>query len=165
MLYDDWLDIPCASHSSDLLAPILERLVTRIPEGISTHKVMLQIIKSSCYDLISACFRTLRLSLGKPLIYVNEVVSPPTLTYIKINSTRSAKFIINICIDNRSFKVVINRKEERVGDLKCGNVGETNWLGRCCIWAWTWWGIYEITSMLTVVSLILKLQGWFFMNA
>ena len=34
MLYDDWLDIPCACHSSDLLAPILERLVTRIPEGI-----------------------------------------------------------------------------------------------------------------------------------
>ena len=34
MLYDGWLDIPCACHSSDLLAPILERLVTRIPEGI-----------------------------------------------------------------------------------------------------------------------------------
>ena len=34
MLYDDWLDIPCASHSSDLLTPILEGLVTRIPEGI-----------------------------------------------------------------------------------------------------------------------------------
>ena len=33
MLYDDWLDIPCACHSSDLLAPILERLVIRIPEG------------------------------------------------------------------------------------------------------------------------------------
>ena len=30
----------------------------------SIHKVMLQIIKSSCYDLISACFRTLSLSLG-----------------------------------------------------------------------------------------------------
>jgi len=34
MLYDDWLDIHCACHSSDRLAPILERLVTRIPEGI-----------------------------------------------------------------------------------------------------------------------------------
>ena len=72
MLYDDWLYIPCACHSSDLLAPILERLVTRISEGIfftiilicSKHKVMLQIIKSSCYNLISVCFRTLSLSLG-----------------------------------------------------------------------------------------------------
>ena len=94
---------------------------------------MLQIIKSSCYDLISAYFRTLILSLGKPLIYVSEVVSPPTLTYIKINSMRSAIFIIDICIDNRPFKVFINRKEEGVGDLECGDVGETNRLGRCCI--------------------------------
>ena len=34
MLYDDRLDIPYACHSSDLVAPILERLVTRVPEGI-----------------------------------------------------------------------------------------------------------------------------------
>ena len=133
MLYDDWLDIPCACHSSDLLALILERLVTRIPEGIflqlslcSIHKAMLQIIRSSCYDPISACFRTLSLFLGNHQIYVSEVVSPPMLTYIKINSMRSAIFIIDICIDNRPFKVFINRKEEGVGDLKCGDVGETN---------------------------------------
>jgi hypothetical protein len=63
---------------------------------------MLQIIKSSCY--------------------------PPTLTYIKINSTRSAIFNIDICIDNRPFKVFMNRKEEGVGDLECGDVGETNGL-------------------------------------
>ena len=87
-----------------------------------------QIIRSSYYDLISACFRTLSLSLGKPLIYVSEVVSPPTLTYIKINSTRSAKFIIDICIDNRPFNVFINRKDEGVGDLECGDVGKTNGL-------------------------------------
>ena len=53
------------------------------------------------------------------------MVSPPTLTYIKINSTRSAIFFIDICIDNRTFKVFINRKEEEVGDLECGDVGET----------------------------------------
>ena len=73
MFYDDWLDIACACHSSDLLAPILERLVTRIPEGIfffiiilicSIHKVMLQIIKGSCYDLINVYFKILSLSLG-----------------------------------------------------------------------------------------------------
>jgi hypothetical protein len=58
------------------------------------------------------------------------VVSPPTLTYIKINSTRSAKFIIDICIDNRPFNVFINRKDEGVGDLECGDVGKTNGLGR-----------------------------------
>ena len=69
-----------------------------------------------------------KLVLGKPSIYVSEVVSPPTLTYIKINSTRSAKFIIDICIDNRPFKVFINRKEEGVGDLECGDVGKTNGL-------------------------------------
>jgi len=56
------------------------------------------------------------------------VVSPPTLTYIKINSTRSAKFIIDICIENPSFTVFINRKEEGIGDLECGDVGETNGL-------------------------------------
>ena len=64
----------------------------------------------------------------KPSIFVSEVVSPPTLTYIEINSTRSAKFIIDICIYNRPFKIFINRKEEGVGDLECGDVGETNGL-------------------------------------
>jgi len=58
------------------------------------------------------------------------VVSLPTLTYIKINSTRSAIFIIDICIDNLPLAIdvalFINRKEEGVGDLKCGEVGETN---------------------------------------
>ena len=34
------------------------------------------------------------------------------LTYTKINSTRSAIFIIDIYIDNRPLKVFINRKEE-----------------------------------------------------
>jgi len=61
------------------------------------------------------------------------VVSLPTLTYIKINSTRSAIVITDICIDNRSFKVFINIKEEGVGDLKCGDVAETNRLGGCFI--------------------------------
>ena len=70
-------------------------------------------------------FKDAKLILGKPSSYVGEVVSP---TYIKINSTRSAIFIIDICIDNRPFKVFINRKEEGVGDLECGDVGETNGL-------------------------------------
>jgi len=39
------------------------------------------------------------------------VVSPPTLTYIKINSTRSAIFIIDTYIDNRPFKVFIKKEE------------------------------------------------------
>jgi len=34
MLHIDRLDIPCICHSFDLFAPNLERLVTRIPEGI-----------------------------------------------------------------------------------------------------------------------------------
>ena len=134
MLHDDWLGIPCACHSSDLLAPILERLVTRIPEGIfificSIHKAMLQIIKSSCYDLISACFRTLSLSLGNHQIMLVKwfpLQHQPKHAYIKIDSMISAIFIIDICIDNHPFNVFINRKEEGVGDLKCGKVGETN---------------------------------------
>ena len=78
-------------------------------------------------------FKDAKLIFGKPSSYVCEVVSPPTPSYIKINSTRSAKFIIDICIDNRPFKVFINRKDEGVGDLECGDVGETKRLGRCCI--------------------------------
>jgi len=31
------------------------------------------------------------------------------------------------------FKVFVNRKEEGVGDIRCGDVGETNGLGRCFI--------------------------------
>jgi len=48
-------------------------------------------------------------------------------------STRSAIFNIDICIDNCPFKVFINRKDEGVGDLECGDVGKTNGLERCCI--------------------------------
>jgi hypothetical protein len=95
----------------------------------SIHKAMLQIIKSSCYDLISACFRTLSLSLGNHQIMLVKwfpLQHQPKRAYIKIDSTISAIFIIDICIDNHPFKVFINRKEEGVGDLKCGKVGETN---------------------------------------
>ena len=57
-------------------------------------------------------FSNIKLVLGKPSIYVGEVVSPPTLTYIKINSTRSAIIIIDICIDNRPLKFLyIERKK------------------------------------------------------
>jgi len=138
VLHDDWLDTPCAGRSSDLLALILERLVTRIPEGIFSQlslydqytrqygKVMLQ----------SAYFRTLSLSLGNHQFMLAKwfpLRCQPM--YIKIRSTRSAIFIIDICIDNRPFNVFVNRKEEGVGDLKCGDVGETNRFGRCFIWA------------------------------
>ena len=39
--------------------------------------------------------------------------------------TRFGTFMINICIYNHPFKVFMNRKEEGVEDLVCGNVGET----------------------------------------
>ena len=90
---------------------------------------MLQIIKSSCYDLISAYLRTLILSLGNHQIMLVKwfpLQHQPKCAYIKIDSTISAIFIIDICIDNYPFKVFINRNEEGVGDLKCGKVGETN---------------------------------------
>jgi hypothetical protein len=34
--------------------------------------------------------------------------------------------MINICIDNHPFEFFVNRKSEGVGDLECGEVGETN---------------------------------------
>ena len=90
---------------------------------------MLQIIKSSCYDLISACFRKLSLSLGNHQIMLVKwfpLQHQPKRAYIKIILMISAIFIIDICIDNHPFIVFINRKEEGVGDLKCGKVGVTN---------------------------------------
>jgi hypothetical protein len=39
---------------------------------------------------------------------------------------RFAIFMINICIDNHSFKVFTNREDKGVGDLECDGVGETN---------------------------------------
>ena len=51
---------------------------------------------------------------------------PSNADLYQYHSTRSTKFIIDICIDNRPFKVFINRKEVGVGDLECGDVGETN---------------------------------------
>ena len=148
MLYDDWLDIPCVCHSSDLVAPILERLNTRrkfftIILICSIHKVMLQIIKSSCYDLISAYFRTLSLSLGN-----HQFMSAKWFPLQRWPISNQCLFIIDICIDNCPFKAFINRKEEGVGDLECGDVGETNGLGKCYIWAWSKWSGYEINSML-----------------
>ena len=90
---------------------------------------MLQIISSSCYDLISACFRTLSLTLGNHqfmLVKWFPLQHQPKRSYIKIDSTIYAIFIIDICVDNRPFQVFINRKEEGDGDLKCSDVGETN---------------------------------------
>ena len=83
--------------------------------------VMLQIIRSSCHDLISAYLRTLSLSLGNHQVMLVEWFP---LQHLPIS--RSAIFIIDICIDNRPFKVFINRKEKGVGDHKCGKDGETN---------------------------------------
>jgi hypothetical protein len=34
--------------------------------------------------------------------------------------------MINICIYNHPFEVFITRKNKGVGDLECGEVGETN---------------------------------------
>jgi len=34
--------------------------------------------------------------------------------------------MIKICINNHPFEIVVNRKNEGVRDLKCGDVGEIN---------------------------------------
>ena len=88
----------------------------------------------SYYDMISAYFRTLSLSLRNHQFMLAKWFPLRRQPLdIKISSTRSAIFIIDICIDNRPFKVFVYRKDEGVGDLKCGDVGETNRLGRCFI--------------------------------
>jgi len=52
----------------------------------------------------------------------------PKRAFIKIDSTISAIFIIDICIDNHPFKVFINRKKE---GLEISNVV---WLERPIDW-------------------------------
>ena len=86
----------------------------------------------------------------------------PLCAYLKIHTTRSTIFMINICIYNHPFKIFRNRKYEGVEDLMNGNVGESNWFRRFLMWAWIWWGAHEITSML--IDIIFLLQGCFFMN-
>ena len=72
------------------------------------------------------------LVLGKPsnCTQVGEVVSPPISTFVYLSSRfmpmRFAIFMINICIYNHPFKVFMNKENEGVEDLMCGNVGETN---------------------------------------
>ena len=87
--------------------------------------------ESSCYHSKSACFRIeacpwetfelcFKLVKWFPLQY------QPLGTYLKIHTTRSIIFMINICIYNHSFKVFINKEYKGVEDLVCGNIGEIN---------------------------------------
>ena len=66
------------------------------------------------------------LVLGKPsnCTQVGEVVSPPTSTFVYLSQDSHNE--INICIYNHPFKVFMNKENEGVEDLVCGNVGETN---------------------------------------
>jgi hypothetical protein len=73
MLHDDWLDIPCIVILHPF-APSLERLVTKIPEGIFlqlyfyAHFTRAKKSESSCY-LSKVLALGHKLILGKPSNY------------------------------------------------------------------------------------------------
>jgi hypothetical protein len=82
-------------------------------------------------SLESACFKTKAhpwetFELHFKLVKWFPLQHQPLCTYLKIHTTRPAIFMINICIYNYPIKVFMNRKNEGVKDLVCGNVGETN---------------------------------------
>ena len=112
--------IGCTYLYSSFLCPLcsnLERLVTRIPEGIfsiislcslrmgimikwvNTHVMVSKLLvlghKFHPWETFKMCF--------------GEVVSPPTQTCVRISqdkasTTRSTKFMIDMCIYNLPFK-------------------------------------------------------------
>ena len=165
------------SSSFILFASNLEWLVTKIPEGIFLQiyfyahftKASQQKGESSCY-LPKVLVLGQKLVLGKPSNYVSNWWSGfPSNTNLcvpisRFMSTRLVVFMINICIYNHLFKVFINRENEGVENLVCGNVRETNWFKRFLMWAWIWWCVNEVASMLADVVFLFKLHGWFFMN-
>ena len=104
-----------------------------------------------------------KLVFGKPLNCVSNWWSGfpsntnPCVPISRFMPTRFAIFMTNVCIYNHPFKVFMNRKYEGVEDLMCGNVRKTDWLRRFLMWAWIWWGVQEITSMLVDVIFLFKL--------
>ena len=102
----------------------------------------------------SACFRTEAcpwetFKLCFKLVKWFPLQNQPLGIYLKIRTTRSTIFMLNICIYNNPFKVFMNRKYEGVEDLVCGKVGETKWFKRFLMLVWIRRGVHEITSMLT----------------
>jgi hypothetical protein len=90
----------------------------------------------------SACFRTLSLSL-RNLQDMNWQSGFPSSTSLcvlisRFNTTRSAMFMINICVFNHPFKIFRNREHKGVEDLVWGNARETKWIRRFVIRARTW---------------------------
>ena len=179
MLHDDWLDIPCVVVlRSFCFKPrmVSEKNIRRNIFTIiflcSFHKGITAKGENSCYlpkvfvlgqkaypwETFELCFKLVK---WFPLQHQS------LFTYLKIyanNSTRSTIFMINKCVYNHPFKVFMNREYEGVEDLICGNVGETNWFRSFLAWAWIWWGVHELASMLVDLIFLFKLQGWFFMK-
>ena len=168
MLHDNWLDIPC------VVIPYSFCFRPRMVSGKNTRRNIFIIIflcslhkgitakgESSWY-LLKVLVLGQKLVLGKPSNCVSKLVKwfPSNINlWVPISRfvpTRFAIFMINICIYNHPFKVLMNKEYEGVEDLMCGN-GETNWFRRFLMWAWIWWGVHEITSMLIDVIFLFGL--------
>ena len=134
VLHDDWLDIPWVVilHSFCFKPRMVSdkstwRNIFTIMFLCSLHKGITAKSESSCY-LLKVIALGQKLILEKPSNWwsgfpSNTNLRVPVSRFIQ---TRFVIFMINICIYSHPFKVFMNRKHERVEDLVCGNVGETN---------------------------------------
>ena len=127
--------------------------------------------KSACFRAKTRPWKTFELRFK--LVKWFSLQHQPLCTYLKIHTMRSTIFMINKYIYNHPFKKFMNKKHEGVEDLMCGNVRETTWFRSFwettwfrsfLTWAWIWWDLHEVASMLVDVIFLFKLQGWFFMN-
>ena len=157
------------SSSFILFASNLEWLVTKNTRWniftiiflFSFHKGITAKGESSCC-LPKVLILGQKLVHGKPSNCVSNWWSGfPSNTNLRLPISRFmpmrfAIFMINICVYNLPFKVFMNRKYKGVEDLMCGNVGETNWFRRFLMWAWIWWGVQEITSILVNIIFLFK---------
>ena len=126
------------SSSFILFASNLEWLVTKIPEGIFSQLYSMLISQgyhNRRWKLIlsskSACFRTEArpwetIELCSKLVKWFPSNTNLCIPISRFMPMRFAIFMINICIYNHPFKVFMNKENEGVEDLVCGNVGETN---------------------------------------
>ena len=133
MLHDDWLDVPWIV----IVHPFCFK-PRMVSDKNTQRNIFTTIFLFSFHKGITKGYfwKVLvlgqKLFLGKPSNCAFKLVKwfplqhQPLCTYLKIHTTRSAVFMINICIYNHPFNFFLNKKHEGVEDLVSGNVGETN---------------------------------------
>ena len=175
MLHDNWLDIPCVV----ILHPFCfkpwmvsdkntRRNIFTIIFLCSFHKSIIAKRWNSCY-LPKVLVLGQKLILGKPsncvkLVRWFPLQHQPLCTYLKIHPHEICNIYDKYMHLQPPFQIFVNREYEGVDDLVCGNVGQTIWFRRFLMWAWIWWGVHEITSMLIDAIFLFRLKGCFFLN-